>query len=239
MENLPDLYATNKSEYKIRSKTLPKRADSPVAYDNLTPKVKNLVLKYGNNAKLSLDAGCGKGLYFDLFKSELVGVDLDLNSLRTIKNAVSDKVYLVYADLKYPPFREEIFDFVLCSQVIEHFSEEEGKKVIREFERIVKPFGIMELDTPNTNFIQGNLRKILHIHWASKRTPNPLQRHLSFWTKEKLEFMGFIVKGCLSHWGRRLVPKFIGDLYDFLFEDVPSLTGTLIAIKYLTWKAKH
>jgi len=210
--------------------------NSSVAHDDLTPQVKSLVLKYGNAAKLSLDAGCGKGPYFDLFRNDVIGVDLDLNSLRTIKNAVSEKVYLVCADLKYPPFRGGSFDYVLCSQVIEHFSEEEAKNVIREFERMVKPFGIMELDTPNTHFLQENLRKILHIHWASKRTPNSLQRHRSFWTKEKLESMGFIVKGRLSHWGRRLVPKFIGDLYDFLFENVPSLTGTLIAIKYLHGK---
>ena len=59
--------------------------------ENLTPKVKTLLLNYGNNVKLTLDAGCGKVAYFDLFKNDFVGMDLSLDFVTMYKKKTTEK----------------------------------------------------------------------------------------------------------------------------------------------------
>lgn len=198
----------------------------------VTPRIRTLIKKYSKN--LSLDAGCGHGDYFCFFSGNVVGIDLDLSSLKkALRNRRSRRdIFIVQADVRFLPFAKNVFDFVLCSQVIEHIPENDAKRVIRQFEEIARADKVILVDTPNTNLLQECLRRLLHISWVSRqRNVCSFQQHCSFHTKSKLEKMGFRVNGCLSHWGGTLLPRFLGALYDIATWNLPEFAGTLIGIK--------
>jgi SAM-dependent methyltransferase len=198
----------------------------------VTPRIRTLIKKYSKN--LSLDAGCGHGDYFCFFNGNVVGIDLDLSSLKKVlRNMRSGKgIFLVQADVRFLPFAKNVFDFVLCSQAIEHIPENDAKRVIRQFEEIVQFDKVILIDTPNTNLLQESLRRLLHISWVSRqKNAYSFQQHRSFYTKSKLEKMGFRVNGCLSHWGGNLFPRFFRTLYDIATWNLPEFAGTLIGIR--------
>ena len=81
----------------------------------------------------SLDLGCGKRKY-----SGAIG--LDINPLNDA-DVISDLDYLVY------PFKSEIFDIVICENVLEHLKE--PLHAMEEIYRILKPGGIVKILTPH------------------------------------------------------------------------------------------
>lgn len=126
-----------------------------------------------------LDVGCGEGftlerLHKQKIGSRLVGIDfLDL----AIKIGNKERSYL---DLKVGniydiPFKDNEFDLVICSEVLEHIDDPE--KGLSELKRVAKKFVV--LSVPNepwfmgANFMRGkNLSRlgndIEHInHWST------------------------------------------------------------------------
>ena len=51
-------------------------------------------------------------------------------------------------DARYLPFKDEVFDHVYSSHLIEHFSHREAKNVIREWVRVLKKGGMIEIRGP-------------------------------------------------------------------------------------------
>lgn len=72
-------------------------------------------------ADLFLDAGCGAGEYLSLAKGvpnvAAYGVDISISYLQ---RARSDGIEVVRADVSHLPFRNAVFQVVLCSEVLEH-----------------------------------------------------------------------------------------------------------------------
>jgi len=87
-----------------------------------------------------LDVGCAEGLYVGVFRklhpnSICVGVDISRGYLRKAKNRVMD-AHWVLADAQNLPFRHEIFDFILCSEVLEHLPN--ARRCFKELVRTSK-----------------------------------------------------------------------------------------------------
>ena len=66
-------------------------------------------------------------------------------TLNIVKTPITDHV----GDAKKPPFQNATFDLVYSSHCIEHFEWHEIESVIREWARIVKPGGCLEVHTVN------------------------------------------------------------------------------------------
>ncbi|MEE9288782.1 MAG: class I SAM-dependent methyltransferase [Bacteroidota bacterium] len=85
-----------------------------------------------------LDAGCGTGRYFSEFlkaNSEVVGLDFSFGMLE-IAHRNYRNIRLVLADLQRPwPFRDGIFDAVVCALVGEHL--EQLPLVLGEMQRVL------------------------------------------------------------------------------------------------------
>jgi len=71
------------------------------------------------NAQAILDIGCGRGIYLkSIRRSIYIGCDIDHQNLkRAIKRPNAE---YVFADANHIPFKDNFFDLVLCSEVLEH-----------------------------------------------------------------------------------------------------------------------
>lgn len=109
-----------------------------------------------------LDVGCGVGYFADLLTekgAEVWGVDLDRDSIRVARLVLSERVK--FASAESLPFDDNSFDKILCSEVLEHISDD--KKAIREILRVVKPGGRILITVPSPNGLFGNkIKRICH-----------------------------------------------------------------------------
>jgi len=108
-------------------------------------------------APIVLDAGCGWGrflkkLYNYVPKNfEAIGVDLDNLSLQYGKTINKVAVFL-QSDIQALPFKDEVFDMILCSGVIHEVKNVKGRnKALQEFARVLKANGqLYMIDTFTT-----------------------------------------------------------------------------------------
>ena len=98
-----------------------------------------------------LDVGCGAGNMLDQVRStHRFGVDISNFVLALSINRLEDRVDLSRGNAELLPFKDDTFDKVFCSEVIEHTMNPD--KVIREIYRVLKPEGICVVSIPNENF---------------------------------------------------------------------------------------
>jgi len=106
---------------------------------------------------LLLDLGSGPGLRQVRFREaglRVVSVDVSLKQLRDLPGRAR-----VQANANVGlPFGEAVFDFVLCSEVLEHLIEPE--RCVREIERTLRPGGSVLITTPCLNLPLHFLRSV-------------------------------------------------------------------------------
>jgi SAM-dependent methyltransferase len=103
-----------------------------------------------------LDAGCGEGRHcFGALEhgARVVGLDLDLASLRPAVGGLrkrgeelSSLGAMIQGDAFHLPFRDESFDKVICSEVMEHVHDYTA--AARELARVTKPGGSLAVTIP-------------------------------------------------------------------------------------------
>jgi 2-polyprenyl-3-methyl-5-hydroxy-6-metoxy-1,4-benzoquinol methylase len=95
-----------------------------------------------------LDVGCGLGKHLTLLDNAMfkVGIDAGLSGLHKAKSLLN-QLQLVCGNTYQLPLRSEIFDAVIMIDVIEHL--EYPRLALQEISRILKPMGILFIQTPN------------------------------------------------------------------------------------------
>lgn len=180
--------------------------------------------------KKVLDLGCGRGVWGyllrvqrDVSKAQIIGLDASDYSLSFVnKHRVYTKT--IKADIrKKLPFSDKSFDFIICSEVIEHIVKKDGEKLLSEINRLIKPGGRVIVTTPNV--------------WLEMPYADRLDIHRSLWTVKDFVKRGYKVKGIgiklpFNKTGLQVI--FIQALYyimtpfSYLF---PQISGLLIAVK--------
>ncbi len=98
--------------------------------------------------KRLLDAGCGTG-WFSKFACDrgafVTSMDLGENLLHEVSRKCSSE--RVVGSILEMPFQDGTFDYVVCSEVIEHVPD--PQKALFELHRVLKRDGILVLTTPN------------------------------------------------------------------------------------------
>jgi len=96
-----------------------------------------------------LDAGCGWGRFLTRLSPhhakgiEMIGVDLDAFSLQYGKT-VNETAMFLKSDVQALPFRDEVFDVIVCMGVIHEVKRGRGRRrVLEEFSRVSKPGGLL------------------------------------------------------------------------------------------------
>ena len=115
-----------------------------------------LILKQQYNDALALDIGCGRGEWLELLTKNNIsakGVDLDEGMLKACKdlnlNAIHDD------GIEYLKTQEdESLICVSAFHVVEHISFENLQILVEESLRVLKPGGILIMETPNPENIK-------------------------------------------------------------------------------------
>ncbi|OGM02417.1 hypothetical protein A2115_03065 [Candidatus Woesebacteria bacterium GWA1_41_8] len=131
-----------------------------------------------------LDLGCGDGKFMAILNKErkykVTGVEL-FNAY--IKSAEKTGVFerVVKGDVRKIRFPPKSYDAVVCSQVVEHLTKDDGKTLLSKMAKAAKK--VVIVGTPNGHFHQEAYDK------------NVLQKHLSFWESADFRKMGYKTYG--------------------------------------------
>lgn len=165
-----------------------------------------------------LDVGCATGFLLDEAKKEgweSFGVELSKWAAGYAREEFGIEVF--QGNLKDAGFPEKFFDAVILKDTIEHLYD--PKDTLLEIRRILKPDGILVLNTPD---IDSLMSKLLRARWWGIK-----QEHLYYFNQRTLfkllEATGFKPVKCRSHsrtfslryWTERF-GKYSGPLYKIL-----------------------
>lgn len=106
-----------------------------------------------NRAKLVLDAACMHGygsFILSHFIDKIVAIDIDKNAvIQAKKEYASDNIEYRVDNCLHPNFSENYFDGAVCFEIIEHLDEDEQRKFLSILKKIVKPYGLIIISTPD------------------------------------------------------------------------------------------
>ncbi len=156
--------------------------------NRLLKKTSGLLRKINACSQSGLDVGCGEGNFIHYLTRQnviasLVAVDLDNQKLRLAKWQYPDCTYL-NADVKSLNFKDNTFDYVIASEVLEHIPA--PLEALREIQRVAKKDAYFIFSVPHEPFFRwGNV--IRGKYWQKGgRTPT----HVNFWMLS--EFKRFV-----------------------------------------------
>ena len=154
----------------------------------LLKKTSGLLMKINACSQSGLDVGCGEGNFIHHLRRQnvigsLVAVDLDDRKLRLAKWQYPDCTYL-NADIKNLNFKDNTFDYVIASEVLEHIPA--PLEALQEIQRVAKKDAYFIFSVPHEPFFRwGNV--VRGKYWQKGgRTPT----HVNFWMLS--EFKRFI-----------------------------------------------
>lgn len=93
------------------------------------------------NPETILDAGCAKGYLvraFRQFGASAYGVDVSEYAISQAPENIKD--YVQQGLIQELPYPNDLFDMVICRDVMEHIPEKEVDKVFSEFSRVCKKY---------------------------------------------------------------------------------------------------
>ena len=144
--------------------------------------------------------GCGSQNDMNLVSPNSFGVGVDISTV-AIKKSIRkyNKSRFIVSDATNLPFMKNSFDYVICSEVIEHIKDDE--KVLFEVKRILKNHGIFILTLPNWLSLYGLSRKLTEFlfrrpftagdqpidNWS---TPSKISKKLKKYNLEIIFFRG-------------------------------------------------
>lgn len=126
-----------------------------------------------------LDLGCGVGFFSDLCLgrgARVTSMDFSLDALRFCREEYGDRLTLTRGDASALPFRDNVFDWVLMNDIIEHLTPEVGRGMLEEARRVLRQGGRCLLDTDNERFLM-NRRGFRRLNWILQRN-TPQQKAL-------------------------------------------------------------
>lgn len=148
---------------------------------------------------LILDVGCGSGWVAKKLiplSKKVVSLDISkINPFKVHKNINSNNHFPIVADSFKLPFKDNCFDSVIASEIIEHTYD--PKSFIKELFRVVKKNGRLIISTP----YKEKLRYHLCIH-CNKKTPEYAHIHSfdenilkNFYSEKDLKKINFTIFG--------------------------------------------
>jgi 2-polyprenyl-6-hydroxyphenyl methylase/3-demethylubiquinone-9 3-methyltransferase len=102
---------------------------------------------------VALDCGCGSGVvanYVAQTAKEVVGVDGNTRAIEfASKQFQRDNLKFVNSLVEDIPYPKEYFNSILCMEVLEHLYEPQARALVKTFNSLCAPGGLVMLTTPN------------------------------------------------------------------------------------------
>lgn len=136
-------------------------------YSNADRILRNLIAVTDLKGKHVLEVGAGTGRdSLRLVKLGAVVFQIDyaessLAIIRSISKEEGISVHAVQGDAFALPFGDHSFDIVFHQGLLEHFGENDARKLLRENIRVVKPGGLLLVDVPQRYHIYTIFKHIL------------------------------------------------------------------------------
>lgn len=165
----------------------------------------NQVFKFPiTSTDMVFDAGCGVGIRSIEILSEsnacVYAFDVLLHNVRTVKKEARtlspDRFDAIQGDILHLPFRDGIFDKVLCLEVLEHVHNDE--QALSELCRVLKVRGILMISVPtffSEQFLNRlGLRHPYHLRtYTLEKILSMIAMHLDVTNIEKAYFQSFFL----------------------------------------------
>jgi len=101
--------------------------------------------------KSAIDCGCGPGYFSRELSSKgwkVIAIDTDPENIESARN-YAHETHLGDALSLLSEFPESQYDLVLAFEIIEHMPKPQGKNLLMEIRRVLKPHGGLRISTPN------------------------------------------------------------------------------------------
>ncbi len=143
--------------------------------------IRQLILDSLNESRIYakgrlLDVGCGTKPYREVF-ADVVEEHIGIDFPSSVSSNKESKNVEVYSILPYLPFKNEAFDTVLATEVLEHVPE--PSFAFDEIKRVLKKKGVLILTTPQS--------------WGLHETPHDYYRYTRYGLKHLAEKNNFDV----------------------------------------------
>lgn len=149
-----------------------------------------------------LDVGGGAGYYANVLAQHgcrVILTDLSSTLLQQARGADSRLMACVCCDAEFLPFRDESFDHILFSEVLEHLPD--GTRALSESERVARPGGFVVITTPSrwspmnlAYALKRRMRRYAFNEHIREYTIRDFRRLLSGYLKlESFQFANYLV----------------------------------------------
>lgn len=137
----------------------------------------HMAMEHASDFQSVADVGCGANLIYDRVIADLgkqvVAIDFTWNFL---KLALPDsRITLFQADALHLPFCDDAFDAVICSETVEHISND--AVVIQELARVLRPRGWLFFTVPNLWNAARIIQMIKHLELRVRLMPGHLREY--------------------------------------------------------------
>lgn len=146
-----------------------------------------LIGKYPEGAT-ALDVGCGSGIYTIVLAAEsflTVGIDISRKALLTAREwaeseGIRNNVYLINCSAEFLPLRNNSFNLIVCSELIEHLDIPDNG--VKEISRVLNCPGNAILTLPNlSSYYWMRFRfSYLLLRFLGRKRNIVMERHTSF-----------------------------------------------------------
>jgi ubiquinone/menaquinone biosynthesis C-methylase UbiE len=147
-KNNPEIANTNSGNKWDKLNVNIDKSKNPMAFDRI-----NSLKKYisGKNLKI-LNFGFGQGaLESELYKMKplpsLIGIDISSKSVKKAQKKFKKWVFIVGGIERVKVYKNS-FDYVVCSEVLEHISPRNTLATLRQFYKCLKPGGYLLVSVP-------------------------------------------------------------------------------------------
>jgi len=130
-------------------------------------------LKSNLKTCICLDIGCAAGVntnYLGSLVKESVGIEYDTVALKAAHASKGSNVTFFSGDAMHLPFRNDIFDIVICNHIYEHVPD--AQILMNEIFRILKPGGICYFGATNRFCIIEPHYNLWFLSWLPKPIAN-------------------------------------------------------------------
>lgn len=145
---------------------------------------------------LCLDVGCGTGLILRHLPKGSIGIDLNPRNIRKVKQHAPN-ASVVQADMEALPFRSDVFDTVIATEVLEH--NPNPGVTLEEIWRVLRSKGVLIGTIPSDSLIW-------KLRFLSRSCPAEEPYHKLYTRKEFLQIISALPLLFKVRWCRYAVP---------------------------------